>query len=282
MLRHAVWVFVLLFALPAWPFMSSRIEHQLVDAETGKAVTNAVGIYYVQSHSGIFPVGGRKQTNRVLIEARADDQGLLVLPRQWIAPCLPFVCSNHDYPRIFIFASGYLPKYLVHSTEFSPASGLWAALEWPENGAHVKLERPLSETQYIDQLDSLQRRVTEVWNSAASDGVVCDWERIPQMLTSIHMESWYRKGPRRDPYDADYNPSRLSRTLAFIRLNELNSGEPHRSRIASCKLSSWSTYCVSDEGRSSLTLAPFFGHSSAAQRPLSGENSVECTRYFGK
>ena len=235
MLRHAIWVSVLFFAVPAWPFMSSKIQHQLVDAETGKAVTNAVGVYYLQSLSGSLGGGGGKQTNRILIEARVDNQGLLVFPRQWISPCLPFVCSNHDYPRIYIFAPGYLPKYLVRSTEFSPAGGLWAALEWPKNGASVKLERPSSETQYVDQLDSLQQRVREVWQSGASDAVVCDWERIPQILTSIHMESWYRKSPRRAPYDDDYNPSRLSRTLASIRNNQLNSGEPHRSRIAGCK-----------------------------------------------
>ncbi len=233
--RHAVWLFALFFAFPAWPFLSSEIQHRLVDAETGKAVTNAVGYYYVRSESVILPVGGRYQTNRVLIEARADDQGLLVFPRQWIAPCLALGCSRHDYPRIYVFAPGYLPKYLVHSTEFSTAVGLWAALAWPENGASVKLERPISKTQYLRELDSLQVTINQIWSSSQNGDVQCDWQRIPQMLTSIHMESWYQKGPNTDPYAGEDNPSRLSRTLAWIRDSELNSGEPHRSRIAGCK-----------------------------------------------
>ena len=232
--RHAVWISVLFFAFPAWPFVSSEIQHRLVDAETGKAVTNAVGYYYLRSESVIPPVGGRYQTNRVLIEARADDQGLLVFPRQWIAPCLPLACSRHDYPRIYIFAPGYLPKQLVHSTEFSTAVGLWAALEWPKNGASIKLERPISKALYLKELDSLQGQIKEIWSSYNGD-VQCDWQRIPQMLTAIHMESWYQKNPSSDPYAGEDNPSRLGRTLAEIRQSELNSREPHRSRIAGCK-----------------------------------------------
>ncbi|MEQ1516343.1 MAG: hypothetical protein ABL931_07640 [Usitatibacteraceae bacterium] len=232
--RHFVWGSLLCFSVLAWPFESSRIQHQLVDAETGKAITNAVGVYYVLSHSGSLGGGGGKQTNRVLVEARADNQGPLDFSPQWIAPCLIGVCSNHSYPHIYIFAPGYLPKDLTNPTDPSPF-GLWTALQWPANGSVVMLERPSSGAQYLEKLDYLQRRMSEVWVYAVNDGVQCDWDRIPQMLTSIHLESWYRRGPGRGPYTDGLNPSGLSQTLVSLRNNELNAGEPHRSRIASCK-----------------------------------------------
>lgn len=215
------------------PIESNRIKHQLVDSETGQPIINAVGVYQVQSYEGSFH-GSGDVTNRVLHESRVDDQGMLDFAPQPIAQCFFGTCSYYRGARIYVFAPGYLPRVVVNPTETQERS-LKKVLQWHSYDTLLRLERPTKSRQYLEKMYTFQEDVERIWQDASNPALQCDWARIPQMLSSIHMESLYRNGAAQESPSNDLTSAGLGRSLVSLRVRELFAGKSIRFKTPICQ-----------------------------------------------
>jgi hypothetical protein len=153
------------------------IRIRVVDADTDKAIEDAVVIYELHAATG----HGTNYTQKAIYEAVSNDSGWAEIPPQKINTV---VTSGLRPPTLKIFRSGYNPEFLSNAGRIIPT--LQEVLRWTRNGQTIRLKRPENFQEYAWKIDFLNGELEHLYRWPNDNP--CGWKAIPRAVMAVEWE----------------------------------------------------------------------------------------------